>query len=349
MPKDISAEITSLKQRFGSRLCIMGHHYQHDMVVQHCDITGDSLELARRVAQVQAEHIVFCGVWFMGESAALLAGHNQRVYLPNPDADCLMSRMTPARLVRTVLEQLAAAGHPAIPLAYVNTDVELKAVVGEYGGAVCTSANARTMLRWALGQGERVLFLPDRHLGDNTATQLGIDPEERHVLRVGARGLVQPETQALNRRLLLWPGCCAIHARFSPDDVAAARATHPGCRIVAHPECREEVIAACDAAGSTAFLIKEAERLAAETPGCTLVVGTENNLVNRLAARHAKQCRIVPLGHAICGNMAKVTEKRLWQTLTALDCGTAIPVTVDENVQKPARLALTRMLAACGQ
>lgn len=346
---NINAAITALKEQFGAQLCIMGHHYQNDAVIRHCDVTGDSLELARRVADVQAEHIVFCGVWFMGESAALLAAPGQRVYLPNPDADCLMSRMSPAPLARRVLEQLAAAGRPAVPLAYVNTDVALKAVVGEYGGAVCTSANAQTMLRWALDQGERVLFLPDRHLGNNTAALLGIEPGERHVLRVGARGLVQPEAQPLDRRLLLWPGCCAIHARFDPDDVAAARAEHPGCRVIAHPECRQELIQACDAAGSTSFLIREAARTAAEAPGSTLVIGTENNLVNRLAARHAGQCRIVALGHAVCGNMAKVTEKKLWHILNRIAAGTAAPMTVDAALRAPARLALTRMLDACGR
>lgn len=346
---NISEEITALKQQLGARLHIMGHHYQHDTVVQHCDSTGDSLELARRVADVQAQYILFCGVWFMGESAALLAGPGQYVFLPNPSADCLMARMSPAALARTVLEQLAAAGCPAVPLAYVNTSLALKAVVGEYGGAVCTSANADVMLQWALEQGERVLFLPDRHLGENTATRLGMDPSQRHVLRVGAHGLVDAGAQALDRRLLLWPGCCAIHARFDLEDVQAARAAYPGCRVIAHPECREEVVAACDHAGSTSFLIKDAARFAETTPGATLVIGTENNLVGRLAARHVRQCRIVPLGHAICGNMAKVTEKRVWQTLHALVVGEATPVTVDEALRAPARLALTRMLDVCGQ
>lgn len=345
---NITAEIATLKQQFGKRLCIMGHHYQNNAVVQHCDITGDSLELARRVAEVAAEYIVFCGVSFMGESAALLAGPGQSVYVPNPSADCLMARMTPATLVRCVLEQLTQAGFPAVPLAYVNTDVALKSVVGEFGGAVCTSANAKTMLQWALDRGERVLFLPDRHLGNNTATQLGVGQSERHVLRVGARGLVDSATQPLDRRLLLWPGCCAIHARFAPEDVEAARDTYPGCRIIAHPECCEEVIAKCDAAGSTAYLIKEAMRVATTAPGTTLVIGTENNLVSRLANRHAKQCRIVALGHAICGNMAKVTEKKLLQTLMALADGNATPMVLDETLVQYARIALTRMLDACG-
>ena len=168
--EDLHAAITRLKERLGASLCIMGHHYQNDAVVRHCDITGDSLELARRVPSVTAEHIVFCGVYFMGESAALLAKPGQHVYLPSLDADCLMSRMTPAPLARKV-----------VPLAYVNTDLALKAVVGEYGGAVCTSANAATMLRWALDQGDSVLFLPDRHLSAENSSDFphhNFAPEE---------------------------------------------------------------------------------------------------------------------------------------------------------------------------
>ena len=346
--QNISAEIQAIKRQLGDNLCIMGHHYQNDAVVQHCDITGDSLELARRVPQIDADFIVFCGVYFMGESAALLAKPGQSVYLPSLDADCLMSQMTPAPLARKVLEQLHAAGRKIIPLAYVNTDLALKAVVGEFGGAVCTSANAKTMLRWALGQGDGVLFLPDRHLGNNTAEALGIGLHERHVLRVGAGGLVQPESQPLDRKLLLWPGCCAIHARFEPEDVADMRAQHPGCRVIAHPECRQEVIEACDGAGSTSYIIKEAARVAAEAPGSTLVVGTENNLVYRLAQRHAAQCRILPLGHAVCGNMAKVTEKKLLATLQSIAAGAASPLHIEEKLCPPARLSLTRMLEACG-
>lgn len=347
--QNISAGIQALKRQLGDRLCIMGHHYQNDAVVQHCDITGDSLELARRVPAIDADHIVFCGVYFMGESAALLAKPDQAVYLPSMDADCLMSRMTPAPLARKVLEQLYALGRKVIPLAYVNTDLALKAVVGEYGGAVCTSANAGVMLQWAMQQGDGVLFLPDMHLGNNTATALGITPDQRHVLRIGSKGLVEPESQALNKKLLLWPGCCAIHARFDPDAVREMRAAHPGCRVIAHPECREEVIAACDGAGSTSYLIKDAARVAAEAPGSTLIVGTENNLVHRLAARHAGQCRIIPLGHAICGNMAKVTEKKLWTILDAIAAQKATPLAIEEQLCPPARLSLTRMLEVCGQ
>ena len=346
---DITAAVAALKEQLGDRLCIMGHHYQNDAVVAHCDVTGDSLELARRVPGVDVEHIVFCGVFFMGESAALLAKPGQAVHLPEPGADCMMSLMTPAGLARRVLEQLTATGRRIVPLAYVNTTLGLKAVVGEYGGAVCTSANAETMLRWALDQGDGVLFLPDKHLGRNMAKKLGLAPDRQHILRLNGHGLINPESQPLERPLLLWPGCCAIHARLKPEQAAAARAAHPGCRVVAHPECRPELIERCDAAGSTSFLIKEAARLAEEAPGSTLVIGTENNLVDRLAARHKGRCRVLSLGRAICPDMAKVTEAKLLATLTAIAHGTAEPLTVEAALCGPARRSLTRMLEVCGQ
>lgn len=180
---------------------------------------------------------------------------------------------------------MTATGRRVVPLAYVNTTLALKAVVGEYGGAVCTSANAETMLRWALARGDGVLFLPDKHLGRNTAKKLGIAPKDQHILKLDGQGLSASESRQLDRPLLLWPGCCAIHARLKPEQAAAARAAHPGCRITAHPECRPELIDACDAAGSTSFLIADAARIAEEAPGSTLIIGTENNLVDRLAAR----------------------------------------------------------------
>lgn len=340
--------IAAIKKQLGPKLCIMGHHYQNDAVVRHCDIVGDSLELARRVPDVDAAHIVFCGVYFMGESAALLTRPGQGVHLPDPDADCIMSRMSPAPLARKVLEQLSATGRKVLPLAYVNTTVALKAVVGEYGGAVCTSANAATMLRWALEQSDSVLFLPDKNLGENTANALGLDKSQRHVLRLCSRGLQDPAAPEQARKLLLWPGCCAIHARFKPQDVARMRAAHPGCRIIAHPECRQEVINACDGAGSTSFLIQEAARVAATMPSAPLVIGTENNLVQRLAKRHP-DCRILSLGQALCPDMAKVTEEKLLQQLERIVSATAVPLEVPPALLAPARLSLTRMLDACAR
>ena len=212
-----------------------------------------------------------------------------------------------------------------------------------------TTPGLRWPEKYAVQAGGGVLFLPDKHLGRNMAKKLGLAPDRQHILRLNGHGLINPESQPLERPLLLWPGCCAIHARLKPEQAAAARAAHPGCRVVAHPECRPELIERCDAAGSTSFLIKEAARLAEEAPGSTLVIGTENNLVDRLAARHKGRCRVLSLGRAICPDMAKVTEAKLLATLTAIAHGTAEPLTVEAALCGPARRSLTRMLEVCGQ
>ncbi len=343
-------EIAALRRRLGDAVCIMGHHYQNDAIVAFCDVTGDSLELARRVPDIRAQHIVFCGVHFMGESAALLASPEQAVHIPAPDADCEMARMAPAAQARAVLERLRALGRKVTPLAYVNTTLALKAVVGEFGGAVCTSANATAMLRWALEQGDGVLFLPDRNLGRNTARQLGISEEEQHTLALDANGLATSEEQnpGLQKRLLLWPGCCPIHDVIPATAVAQARAAHPGCLVAAHPECSPELIQACDGAGSTSYLIKEAERLADSATPPVFVVGTEINLVNRLAAHFADRCRIVPLApKALCPDMAKITLRHLRDTLAAVENGSARPMRIDPALAAPARATLDRMLRAC--
>ena len=327
--QDISSAIETIRQRLGSRLCIMGHHYENDAVVEHCDIIGDSLELARRIPSIDAEFIVFCGVSFMGESAALLAKPGQAVLMPEPKADCQMARMSTAVAARRVLGQLRELGLNVLPLAYVNTDVPLKAVVGEFGGSVCTSANAKSMMEWAFNAAERVLFLPDMHLGRNTARQLGIPEDQWHILELGADGIANPSAQPLRRTLLLWPGC----------------------RVTGHPEASPEVTALCDAAGSTSFLIKDAEARAADGVRETLVVGTEINLVHRLAKRCQGSCRIVPLVDgeaAACPDMAMVTPEKLLASLESIESGTWTKVVLNEADREPARLSLTRMLKICG-
>ncbi|MDR3319972.1 MAG: quinolinate synthase NadA [Desulfovibrio sp.] len=340
--------IAVLRKELGGDICIMGHHYQNDAVIAHCDISGDSLELARHVPHVDAAHIVLCGVCFMGESAALLAGKGQTVHLPEPDADCLMSAMIPACLARSVLKQLADAGRNIVPLAYANTSLAVKALTGEYGGAVCTSANATTMLAWALERGDGVIFMPDKNLGHNVANLLGIPVDERHVLRIDGRGIIDSPSQPLGRKILLWPGSCSIHARFRPEFVEEARARYRGCRVAVHPECRQEIVVLCDAAGSTSFLIREAARVAENAPGSTLVIGTEENLVHRLAASHRGKCDIFPLSRAICPEMSKVTEKKLLDVLKDIAARKSEPLAVDKNLFEPALLSLTRMLEVCG-
>lgn len=340
--------IADIKARLGNDLVILAHHYQEDAVVQHADHTGDSLELARRVPDMHASHIVFCGVAFMAESAALLAPAGKSVFNPVPEAACVMAEMAPAPLVDAVLARLQRPDSRVIPLAYVNTSVAVKAVVGRHGGAVCTSANAAVMLRWALdaaGPGGRVLFLPDRHLADNTANALGIPQEDRLRLDVRQGGDRLDLDAAVRARLLQWPGNCPIHAvRFTLSQIAAIRREHPEARIAVHPECNQEVVNAVDAAGSTSFLIN----YAAEAPaGSRLYIGTECNLVDRLTRRHAGEKTVLPLARSGCSNMHKTTEARLADALEAMLAGTLPPAAVDEADREPAKMSLTRMLEAC--
>lgn len=336
----MNMDINAMKTQLGGKVCILAHHYQADAVVEHADILGDSLELARRIDGLEAEHIVFCGVHFMAETAAILAREGQRVHIPDSGASCVMAEMAPATLAETVINRLNAGGRRIIPLTYVNSSAAVKAVCGRFGGSVCTSANASTMLRWALDQGDGVLFLPDANLGRNTARTLGL--LENEIIHVDVRGegrLVPPASPA--HRLFLWPGLCAIHAKFHPAQIEQIRTAHPQALVLVHPECAPDVVALANGAGSTSYLIRE---VAAATPGSLIFVGTEFNLVNRLRTRHPDK-DVRPLRTAICSNMAKITQAKLLHTLRNLE--QISPVRVDEAVAAQARLALTRMLAAC--
>ena len=341
----IASRIEALRKRYGRDLVILGHHYQADEIIDHVDIVGDSLELARRIPEIEARNIVFCGVYFMAESASLLARPGQRVFLPDHSADCAMARMAKAEDVEKVLEKLTASGRRVLPLAYVNSSLAVKAVVGRFGGAVCTSSNARVMLEWAFRQADTVLFLPDRNLGRNTAGQLGIPAEQQ--VEIDAAGLTLDSEAAAQARLLLWPGCCPIHERLmKPEMVREFHRHFPGCRVLVHPECSPEVVELCDGSGSTAYLIKEAEKAAAEGRESALCIGTEFHLVRRLMDRHADRINIIPLAQASCSDMEKVDAPRLLATLEQLESG-AGAVTVDEALKAPARASLMRMLENC--
>ncbi len=340
-----SHQISELKKQLGNRILITGHHYQSDSIIQHCDIIGDSLELARKVAQENAPHIIFCGVYFMAESAALLARQGQSVHMPDTEANCVMSQQAPADLARRVLQRLCAKGRKIIPLAYVNTSVSLKAVVGEFGGAVCTSANAQVMLDWALRQGDGVLFLPDRHLGRNTAKKLGLSPQDWRILSITLQGMEQ-ESSRNDVPLLLWPGCCAIHAKIRHQHIAAIRSQYPDCRIAVHPECSPEVVDHVDAAGSTSFLIEYARQAA---PGETIIIGTENNLVERLRKRHETHCTILPLRAVSCSHMGKTTEAKLLQLLEDISQDKAPVISIAAEQAQHAKNSLTRMLDVCAK
>ncbi len=342
---NIAEQIIKLRAELGQDVCIVGHHYQSDDIIEHCDIVGDSLELARKVAKVKSPHIVFCGVYFMAESAALLAWEGQNVYIPDSSANCVMSQMIPATLLEKVIQGLDN-GRDIVPLAYVNTSLAVKYVVGRYGGAVCTSANASTMLTWALEQGRQVLFLPDKNLAQNTARQLGLDVKSEHILNIRGDG-TQMDLDAIKKaKLLMWPGCCAIHAKFNANIIQDMRSTYPHCRVYVHPECSPAVVQNSDGAGSTSYLID----IVAKSPkGSTVIVGTETNLVQRLRARHSGHCNVIPLRQAYCSHMAKINVQNLLTTLQNIKDGSANAVKIPSAQVEHARASLQRMLDACAK
>lgn len=339
---DPAARIKAVRDRLGPDLTILAHHYQMDEVVRHADFLGDSLELSRRVPGLASRFIVFCGVHFMAETSAMLGREGQETHLPVAGASCVMAEAAPTDFVAGVLSALRREGRKVIPLAYVNSQAGVKALCGKYGGSVCTSANARAMLAWAMAQGDGVLFLPDRNLAMNTADALDIPASRRLVLDVRGKGGHIDLARAARADLLVWPATCPIHQRFQykAANIEAARKAHPGCRIVVHPECPPPVVRAVDAAGSTSFIIT----YVAEAPaGSVIFVGTELMLVNRLAERYRGEKTVLPLAESLCSNMQKTTEAALAQTLETLE--SREPVRVDPAVAADARLALQRMLA----
>lgn len=340
-------DILDIKETMGDRLAILGHHYQSDAVIALTDIQGDSLELARRIGDLDAEHIVFCGVFFMAESAAILRRPGQKIHIPDTTATCPMADMAEAGNVETALNILQADGRTVIPLTYVNSSAAVKAVVGRFGGSVCTSANAATMLRWAMDRGDAVLFLPDMHLAMNTANTLGIPEDQRAILPRDVidgdpRLSIDPAAMG-DKRLVVWPGYCPIHEQFSVQTVAELRTTDPAIRIIVHPECDPAVVNAADGSGSTTYLINYVTEAPA---GSIIYIGTEANLVSRLAARFPDKT-IKPLSLSLCEDMGKITTDKLARLLKNID--TASPVEVADEIREPARLALERMLEACRQ
>ncbi|GAB1409168.1 quinolinate synthase NadA [Desulfovibrionales bacterium] len=335
-----ASALEHIRHTLGKRLAILAHHYESDDIVCHADILGDSLELARKIDGLDAEYIVFCGVHFMAETAAILTRPGQQVYFPDLSAGCVMANMIPPQLVEAVLLRLRQEGARIIPLTYVNSPAAVKAICGRYGGSVCTSANAATMLAWALDQADGVLFLPDANLGRNTARTLGLSAHKQRVVDVRQTGAHVAPADA-DTQLYLWPGLCAVHAKFKTGHIQAVRSADPFARILVHPECAPEVVEMADGAGSTSYLIGQT---AAAPAGAHLAIGTEFNLVQRLAQQYPDK-HISPLRKALCSNMAKITPAKLLHTLHRL--GTATPVQVREDIASPARLALERMLAVC--
>jgi quinolinate synthase len=336
------------KATLGERVFILGHHYQRDEVIQFADVTGDSFKLARdAAARPQAEYIVFCGVHFMAESADVLTGDAQQVVLPDLAAGCSMADMAALHQVETCwqrLVELDLADSP-VPVTYMNSSADIKGFVGRNGGLVCTSSNARQALEWAFQQGRRVLFLPDQHLGRNTAVlDLGFALDDCVLYDPHKPGGGLTDRRLADARMVLWRGHCSVHGRFSLDCVTEVRERVPGVNVLVHPECRHEVVTAADHVGSTEYIIRTLENAPA---GSAWAVGTELNLVRRLANRHPDK-RVMFLDRTVCycSTMNRIDLPHLVWALEELVAGRVVNrITVDEQTAHHARVALDRMLA----
>jgi len=352
---ELHERIRAAKATLGERAVVLGHFYQRDEVVQHADFVGDSFQLANAsLTRPEAEAIIFCGVHFMAETADLLSDPDQAVILPNLAAGCSMADMADIDQVEECWEQLmevygeeADSGDlaPVIPVTYMNSSAALKGFCGRNGGIVCTSSNAATVLEWAFERGQRVLFFPDQHLGRNTAKAMGIDLQEMPMWNPNRPLGGNDEATLDAAKVILWHGFCSVHRRFTVDQITQARDEYPDVRVIVHPECPMPVVDAADESGSTDYIRKA---IAAATEPTTFAIGTEINLVQRLAAEHP-QHTIFCLDPVICpcSTMYRIHPGYLAWVLESLIAGEVVnQVQVAPEVADPARLALERMLAA---
>ncbi|GAA0244464.1 quinolinate synthase NadA [Cryptosporangium japonicum] len=339
------------REKLGDRAFVLGHHYQRDEVIQFADVTGDSFKLARdAAARPDAEYIVFCGVHFMAESADILTGPGQRVILPDLAAGCSMADMATDQQVDEAWEVLTDAGvaDATVPVSYMNSSAAIKGFTGRHGGTICTSSNAKKALDWAFTQGEKVLFLPDQHLGRNTAVlELGQSLDDCVLFDPHKPGGGLTPQQLRDATMILWKGHCSVHGRFSLDSVLDVRDRIPGVNVLVHPECRHEVVTAADHVGSTEYIIK---MLDAAPAGSSWAIGTELNLVRRLALAHPDKT-IVFLDRTVCfcSTMNRIDLPHLVWSLESLARGEVVnQITVDSETAHFARVALDQMLALPG-
>ena len=334
--------IHTLKKSLGERLIILTHHYQRKEIVDLGDFKGDSFGLSQKAAADKAaQYIVFCGVHFMAESAEILSQPHQTVQIPDEEAGCWMADMADIYIVEKAWEELTSitGAGSIIPIVYMNSDASIKAFCGRNGGTVCTSSNASAAFRWGLGQREKIFFFPDQHLGRNSGNQLGI-PAGEMILWDPDKPLGGNTPEAIkNSKVILWGGYCLVHTRFKVDHINEIREKYPEAKIVVHPECTQEVVALADAVGSTSYIVKYVEKA---PPHATIVIGTEINLVKRLAMEHPEKT-VLALHHSLCPNMFKINLQNLFYSLENI--GTYNVITVPEDIKADARMALERMLA----
>jgi quinolinate synthase len=352
-PADVLRRIADRKAELGKDLCILGHHYQSDDVFRFADFTGDSLKLSQQAASLTAKYIVFCGVHFMAESADVLTGGKRSVMLPDLAAGCTMAEMADADDVREALAMIhfAAPADRVLPITYVNSTAAVKAFTGAAGGACCTSSNACNVFAWALapasaggGRADKILAMPDQHLARNTALTLGYTPDDCVVFdpKMDNGGLSPERIQAA--KFILWRGHCYVHQRFTVEQIERVRHDHPGIKVIVHPECPHEVVQAADLAGSTEQILR---CVTDSPPGSAWAVGTEANMVHRLARSNPdKYVRILSDTAAMCVTMARIDPPHLLWVLDNLAQGRVVNrVTVAPDLAANARLALERMVA----
>lgn len=346
--EEMALRIGAARAALGDRLVILGHHYQRDEVIRFADYTGDSFKLAGAIANhPAADYIVFCGVHFMAESADILALPHQRVILPDLAAGCSMADMAPADQLEICWSELQQMGMASrvVPVTYINSAAAIKSLVGEHGGTVCTSSNAAATLRWGWQQKEKILFLPDQHLGRNTAFRMGVPLDEMVVWDPFEPfgGLTRDQLE--HAKLILWKGHCSVHVRFTPQQIDKVRAEHPGIKVIVHPEVPFEVLQAADDSGSTEYILKTVREAPA---GSSWAVGTEVHLVHRLAEEVAPGKTVVSLDQfgCLCSTMFRVSPNHLLWVLDSLVDGEVVnEIVVSDEQKKWAKIALDRMLA----
>ena len=342
----LDERIAAAKARLGQDVVILGHHYQRDEVVKFADFRGDSLKLSFQASQAEGRYIVFCGVHFMAESADILRREHQTVILPDLNAGCSMADMADIGQVEACWSELSSLldSRKVIPVTYMNSTAAIKAFTGERGGSICTSSNAAAVMKWAFERGEKVLFLPDEHLGRNTGYRMGI-PLEQMIVWDPYEELGGNTPEAIRgARVILWKGYCSVHQRFTPQQVERVRRQHPGIRVIVHPECRFEVAQAADQIGSTEGIIKAIQ---ASPAGTKWAVGTEIHLINRLG-KEFKNHKVISLDPSVCvcTTMFRITPQHLLWALENLGEGNVVNrISVDERTRHHARVALDRMLA----
>ena len=340
--KELIQKIKEKKKELGKKLIILTHHYQRKDIIDLGDFSGDSFALSAKAAKDKdAQYIVFCGVHFMAESAAILANSHQTVQIPDTDAGCWMADMADEIMLEKAWKEVTdiVSEKKIIPLVYMNSDAHIKAHCGRKNGAICTSSNAPKAFEWAFGRGEKIFFFPDEHLGRNTGNAYGLAKDEMIVWDPDKPLGGNTKESIIKAKVILWKGYCLVHTRFTTSQMKQMKKSYPDAKIVVHPECTQDVVAMSDAVGSTSFIVDYVKNA---PPGSVIIIGTEINLVERLGLEH-KDKTIIPLKNSLCPNMFKINLENLLHTLE--NTGTVNVINIANSIKNDAKLALDRMLA----